>query len=55
MIITEKQVLHILEGHSEKEQENVLKRLASTVADPDYLLQDTHKEHTNDIDLRNKK
>lgn len=41
VIITEKQVQHIFEGHSEKEHALVIQRLAESVQAPDYILRDT--------------
>ena len=41
VIITDKQIIHIFEGHSEEEHANVLRRLATAVAEPDYILGDS--------------
>ena len=40
VVITEKQVAHIFEGHTEKEHANVIARLAESVQFPDYILED---------------
>lgn len=41
VIITDKQIAHIFEGHSEAEHANVIQRLAEAVSDPDYILRDS--------------
>ncbi len=48
VIITDKQIAHILEKHSDEEHQNVLTRLAETVSEPDYILRDSHEEHECD-------
>ena len=40
VIITEKQVIHIFEGHSEAEHAKVVERLQEAVENPDYILRD---------------
>lgn len=40
VIITDKQILHIFDGHPEKEHYNVLQRLTESVENPDYILRD---------------
>lgn len=40
VVITQKQINHILEGHTEKEHARVLERLAESVQVPDFILRD---------------
>lgn len=41
VIITDKQIIHIFEGHGEEEHANVIQHLAAAVAEPDYILGDS--------------
>lgn len=48
VVITEKQMLHILSSHPENEHRWILKELSEVVKFPDYILQDTHEAHIHD-------
>ena len=40
VVITPKQIVHILEAHTEKEHARVFERLAESVQAPDYIIKD---------------
>lgn len=48
VVITDKQVQHIFQGHPQKEHAHVMQSLEATIAEPDYILEDSHAEHRID-------
>ena len=48
VVITEKQVQHVLQGHPQDAHRYTLRDLAKVVAEPDYILRDVHEEHACD-------
>ena len=48
VVITNKQVKHIFEGHPEKQNSNILNELFEAIYNPDYILQDSYEDHIKD-------
>lgn len=48
VVITDKQVEHVFEGHPQKEHQRVLQVLEKTITQPDYILEDVHSDHKLD-------